>query len=314
MIRVVVIGLRLESLIATWVLRQHPYFDVWLIADKDPATLCTNGHDRQCLVPHTASMGNLLRALKVIYSTFTPQDGILLRGRIEEFPRGLSQLSREDAARVASDACAKAGEPYLNGKTPQRRPRRLRCASDELVRALSDRARVLTAPIWQLEPGAVIISGNRRFEYDFAIVTDPVWELCSRVWFEVPRVAPDERTIAQVTPRRLSPFRRWDVVLTPYTPADAAFRVTMRGNDLAIEMRGEVDTKVMLSDLNFLFPDGYALQTISIEEASPKKIETVRWPENIVPLGSLAEGRTARPLDEVLDGTYALMRKWTRTR
>lgn len=306
------IGLRLESLIAAWVLRQHPHFDVWLIAEKDPSTLWTNGHDRQCLVPHTESIGNLFRELKVNHSQFTSQDGILIRGRIEEYPKALVDLPRDYAERIVRDAFSKA--EMEQGKPLKRKPRRLRCAADELVRALTSKARVLVAPSWQLEPGAVFVSGNRRFEYDFAIVTDPVWSLKHRVWFELPTVEPRERTVARITPRRLSPFRRWDTVFTPYTPAGTASRVVMRGYDSQIEMRGKADSGAVLSDLNFLFPDGYALQSVAVDEFAPRLLELAKWPENIVPLGPHAEGRAACTLDQVLDDAYSLMRKWTRTR
>lgn len=309
MMRVVVIGQQIDALVTAWVLRQHPHLDVRLLSAQP---LSIGPADRYCFVPHTESMGNLFRALDITYSSFSPQDGLLLRGKVIDFPRHLSSLDAEDAERVFHAALSKAGS---NGMTlasaikqRQRKPRRIRCDMDDLIHALvaSAGSNAIIASTWRLEPGAVV-SGLRSYEYDFAVLTDPIWALQGNVWFDLSGHETIEHAIATLVPRRLSPLRRWDVVLTPYTPADAAFRVTARGHAWAVEMRGVAGRAEMLSDINFLFPDGYALEAIGVNRTC---IPTeVRWPENVVPLGA-AEGKQVA-LDEVLDTAYELMRRFT---
>ena len=114
-------------------------------------------------------------------------------------------------------------------------------------------------------------------------------------------------------PRDPSRYRRWDSVLTPYTPGGAVYRVTAWGPGYAAEVRHELDTMRLISDLNFLFPAGYDLRDVRQYRGALRPLTSrIRWPENIAPLGELTEWRPDRTLDEALDRAYKLLRKWTR--
>lgn len=311
MLRVVVLGSDIEGLLVSWTMRQHPGLDVWMIG-KPP--LGGNG-DSETLptVVHTWSMRNLLDELGIAYASFKPRNGILLRGQIRPYPACLLSLS--DAESVWNHVRAKALlQPVrMNGQL-KRRPtdRRLRCAYEELVEALAEGVQFRAAPSWRLEPGRVTWAGG-SMDYDFAVLTGRLSECAGRTWFRLPSVESAPLTTISVVPRMPAIYRRWDRVLTPYTPDGAIHEINANGHAYNAESVGEHPQARMLSDLNFLFRDGYEIREVTTDEAViPYRDRTHQWPEHVQPLGSKAFWRPDITLDEVLDGAYELMRIWTR--
>lgn len=300
LLRVVVLGLNLESLLACWILRQHPMLDVWLIAEQ-PLDLLLR-EDEVLFMPHTANISNLLRNLNVAYASFIPQDGMLLRGQIQPIAR----CSDEAVVRYAKDRTGEDIAAWI--KAAKHRSRRLRCQLSDFLQALIRGLQYAVSPQWSLEPGEVVFGAQQRIEYDFAIVTGPLWKLKQRVWFETPQITPQEHAVVCVEPRRLAHFRRWDTVLTPYTPSEAANKVTVIGNLMLVEMAPGATSEAMISDLNFLFSQGYALQSIDVKRRL-KDLVFLRWPENVVPLGSAV---AMSSLAELVEGAYECMRRWIR--
>lgn len=315
MIRVVVIGLKIEGLLGSWVFRQHPHVDVRLVGEPPLGGLPS---EREVLssFDHTPGLGGVLNALRINYSSFQPRTGILLRDRVEKYPACFGWMHPEEIERVWCDVRAKARIPPKkpNGELKQRRVKRnLRLDEEELLKCLTEgiHDRVIRADAWHLEPGAVRVSG-RHLAYDFVVITEPLWRYGSRVWFSVPTVHAPVRTIAKLIPRNPQRYRRWDQVFTPYTASDAVYRISESGPGYTAEVNGEVDSSSLLGDLNFLFPDGYDLVRLQSDEQgaiSPAHTR-VRWPENVAALGAYAEWRQGAGLDAVIDGAYDLMRRW----
>lgn len=310
MIRVVVIGLDLEGLAASWAFRQHPQLEVWTVGHESLGGDCANLRP----IMHTESAGNLLREVRVPYASYGPRSGILLGGSVQRYPDALT-THLEKAERIFNDWQRKAGLPItrLNGELKHRpRPRRLRCEHEELVNALTKGANIIETERWRLEPGTLLVDG-RCLDYDFAVLTAPLWECCSRVWFPLPNIETTMRTTAVVSGPKATRFRQWDRVLTPYTPECGVYEVTDHGGQYSAVLAGEGSIGVLLSDLNYLFPGGYSIDSIRRERGRSTPLpKQTRWPENIASLGTRSEWRTALPLDIALDGAYVLMRKWLR--
>jgi hypothetical protein len=313
-LRVVVIGVGLEGLIASWVFRQHPHIDVWTIGDPPPGKR-QDGPGTPLV--HSESMGNLLREVGVAHASYIPRDGVLLRGKISAYPDELRRLGHQQFERVWTDIRAKAMLPpakpngVARGKRRLKKDRRLRCEFEELAAALTPGRKMAATTRWRVNPGAVIVDG-KRISYDFLAMTAPLWSVRERVWFDVPEVSVAPLSLAMLVPREAGAYCKWDSVLTPYTPGQAIHRVCSWGAGYAAEACGTLDTASIVSDLNFLFPSGYDLQEVRRHRGPLRPLEREpRWPENIAPVGALAEWRQAT-LDEVLDRAYELLRRWTR--
>lgn len=309
MIRVIIIGLGLEGLVTAWVFRQHPLLDVWNVGRVSDMP------DRLPVLAHTESTVGLLNELRLNYASYAPRDGILIGGEVERYPHAL-RTHHDCATEIFHAWQAKAGiEPApLNGELKRTASkRRLRCDIGDLVRVLCTDAKVIACDdAWRLEPGTMH-SQDTKLDYDFAVITVPLWEARSRVWFRIPTASTAVRTVATVRARRGGKLRRWDRVLTPYTPGDSVYEVYDYGDCYETSIAGKGDAGSLLSDLNFLFPEGYGLSHIRQEPGRLARLDAqIRWPENIAPLGEFAEWRDGRGLEEVLDTAYDLMRRWLR--
>lgn len=309
MIRTVVVGLGLEGLVAGWVFRQHPNIETWIVG----AYRRVEGVHA---FTHTESIGNLLRELDVPHASFSPRDGILLRGTIEPYPACFREMERDDATRVCTAWLEKAHleAGRVNGELRRMRcakPRRIRCNLDEFACALNRGARIVRRNDWRLEPGALVI-GPHRIPYDFAVLTESVRVYRDRVWFKVPNTEATQLATAFVVPRDGARFRRWDRVLTPFTPGGALHTVRASENGCAVSFSGTCARDSFFSDLNFLFPDGYDLRALDRFEQPAATRPRLRTPENVAALGRDAEWLQSVEIDSVLDRSYDLMRRWLR--
>lgn len=315
MMRIVVLGTGLDGLLAGWVLRQHPHLRVRIVGTA-PIGSTTDAADQMLSTTHTISMGNLLRALEIDHSSFTPRDGIMLQGQVHRYPHHLRHLSQEGMLRVRHDCLIKARR-ILPSAFPQKfatplRPkeRRLRCMLDELVDALTRGADVRRVPEWQATANAVDTPFG-RLDFDHLVVTAPLWECRDRLPFAMPPVLAVKRTTAYVVPRDTHVFARWDSVLTPYTPENAIHRVYSSGGRYVAEATGHVQPSALLGDLNFIFEAGYQIDEVRSGMPGDPAIgnPVAQWPENMTALGASATWNPSAKLDATLDGAYDLMRR-----
>lgn len=317
MMRVVVIGVGLEGLIVSWVFRQHPHIEVWTIG-RAPV----GGHiEPRESIPHpmhSTSLAALLRELRVPASSFFPKNGILLRDKIHDYPHALKVMVPSERNRVFHDLRLKARlEPKKpNGELKQRTDRRLRLDVPDLTAALmrGSANRIVTIDDWALEPGALYFGKKQKIAYDFAVLTESLSFARSRVWFQVPDARAHARHTALVVPRNTRRYAPWDAVLTPYTPGMAIHQIAMSGHGFEATINGELHETRMLSDLNFLFADGYDLRSVHSNDGGTLQQlpRSVRWPDHVAALGAHAEWREGATLDQVVDGAYDLMRRWLR--
>ncbi len=314
MIRTVVIGRGIEGLLASWVFKQHPHLDVWVIGSNTDDDVIDSG--RTASFEHTAGLREVLSELRVNYSSFVPRQGILLNGSIKKYPCHLRSLNAVQTQKVWCDWRLKSGmhPKKPNGELKRVRPkRRLRCDPAQVARhALRGlERRVVDTGAWSVGPGAVTF-GQKRLPYDFVVLTEPIWRFRSKVWFQMPSVPVPERTSVEIIPRNSQQYRRFDHVLTPYTPHDAIYQLRANGPGYLAEMNGEVTASALLGDLNFLFPEGYDLVRLQTDHdgSISTRLPRVKWPENVAPLGSYAEWKENIGLEAVVNGAYDLMRRW----
>ena len=86
-------------------------------------------------------------------------------------------------------------------------------------------------------------------------------------------------------------YLRWDLVYTPFTPADCVHRVYHSGDGYVCEFSGSLDDDRLTSDLNFLFPEGWYVDG-EIESGYGHLVpmpDRPMWPEGVRPIGRLAQ-------------------------
>jgi hypothetical protein len=315
--RVAVIGLGLDGLIASWVLSQHPQFKVTVIGTPAPPTRLGS----LPIVVHTPSSGNLLRELGVPNSSFKPRNGVLLRGEIQPWPEVLRKVSSEEGQRLRLDMETKAGRlppntAKLPAKSKEPSPRRLRCDFEELSTELRRTLNIVRVEDWRLLEDRVVCSPGRDVFYDAAIITAPLWDCRLRTYFDLPDGIATKRTVVLVAPHNAREYSAWDHVLTPYTPERCVYQVVAYGHGYAAEAAGSVAWNALLGDLNFLFPQGYeVLDSMHELHGEPYPLLTpATWPAKVAPLGRYTEWRSDITLDYVIDRSYDLLRRWARRR
>lgn len=303
--RVVVIGLGLDGLITGWVLRQHPLLDVAVVGQRESYPLIETD------TPHTTSLGNFFRAIGLPHSSFQPKESLLLRGGLGPTHEMLARVARATAQRVLDDWRRKAGlsRAALNGEL-SRPKRRLRFDERELGEVLSCGAKIIVGE-YAVEPGRVHTERG-KLEFDHLAVSDPFWLWARCAWFSRKAdYAEVKQLSARVLPRPPSPFRAWDLVTTPYTPADAIYRVRPWGGELHCDSR-PATVGELLSDLNWLLPAGYELTELLEQVVAIDRAPSLRWPEHVAPIGRSANPAQHRTLHDVLLEAYEHVRRLTR--
>lgn len=312
MLRVVVIGVGLDGLMAQWVFRQHPRLEVWCIGDPAFASSVAIVDQPR----HSNSLKNLFKELKVLHASFTPRVGIMLRGSIKRYPDFFEGRDREELrsveTQIANQGFREKRKPtsVLNSRTT----RCLRYEQTTLVQKLSaGTKRIISTDDWTLAPGQLHV-GSKTLDYDFAVLTEPLWACRNRTWFTIPEVAATDQYRLTLIPREAEQYCPWDIVLTPYTPTETVASVHAEGHQYFATAFGCPNETDLLSDLNFLFPSGYDLVKVErLEKAVPTgKPPKMRWPDNVAPLGELAEWKRGLSLDKVLDASYELLQRWIR--
>jgi len=311
----VVLGSGIEALLVSWVFRQHPGFHVRVIGARSPA------HHLELPLAHrstrhSAGLARFLRFLDVPYASFYPRDGILLRGEIEKFPEVLAVLPAERAAEVFARYTRKAvGFDIARAipRTRKDRPRCLRWAPLDLIETLMRGLDFVLDEVEVVQPDRVL-AGRAGHRFDFLIITEPLIDLQTKLFFPVPPMSAKRRTIAVVTAHEDRQFARWDSVLTPFTPGQAAHRVSTYEHGYAVEMVGRFDPERLTEDLRFFFPTKCRVDVVRSDLWTvPVLAGDAEWmlPANVAMLGAEAQCAPIT-LDHVFDEAYRLLRVWSR--
>jgi hypothetical protein len=238
----------------------------------------------------------LLDGLGVVYGEYTLATGLLERGSVATCPRKVSDAVHHAHWRKTRLTAMPAGVVGL--ADPEVSSKRYAVSFDwrDLVKRLS--------------AGLTVVHdmGTLASTVDLVFETLPLWE--SRMAKQ--EGSRDAMAVAlSMLPVRASKDRylRWDVVYTPHTPGGAIHRLYHgEENGYVCEFSGVVSEDAVMSDLNYLFPDGWHVDG-SISTTSGKLVELQErpaWAPNTRPIGRVAQWdesiSVTRVIREVAEG------------
>ncbi len=317
MIRIVVLGAGLDGLLAAWVFGQHPFAKVTVVGEYDK----TRAQDEPPIV-YSTSMINVLRVLGIPHSEYRIKEGILLSGQVRSISETWLAMNKEEADRLRHDCYVKATRippqesfPIQIPKPRKKIERRIRCDFKELYHTVQQKVRILPRSKWCLKPG-LVTTDRGAIPFDQCVVTAPLWEVRERSSISIPEAYAVRRHLLSLIPRTATLYAPWDGILTPYTPEKSIHRLDATGTGgIVAEVTGAIVRPRIIGDLNFLFPDGYAIEKADMNlrggilpfgESRPK------WPNNVVPIGRYSEWNDHLTLDDTVDRAYDLLHKWTK--
>lgn len=273
----------------------------------------------------TDAMASMLADIGCVYTNYTIQGGILLHGAVEPYPTCLKSMPRDRAARIQADHYRKtrrtepdefAARSMNDPEATAKARKALRTDHLQVIRALAGRASILPKRVDAIEPRSVATPEGERFAFDFLVVTIPLWIVKRIALFAVPDALAMKLNLVQVEPRH-DPYAQWDYVYTPYTPEDLVHRISPREGGYSVEFNGswadgDGVSDRLTSDLNFLFPDGWALHGVKRGlngHLLPLDVQPA-WPANTRPLGRFAQWDPRATTDVVLDSAFEMAEAW----
>lgn len=317
--KIVIVGGGVSGLIASYVFQKWKQAEVLILEPRRMGGEFLTGGLKY--IHHSDGMVELFEELDLGYSPYTIHGGILLRGKVEPHPKCFTELPKNEALRIQADHYRKTrrttgGKDFrraMNDPAAVKPRRALRCNFSEMVIELARRARVLRNSLIRIRPSTneVAITGAQRLEYDYLIITIPLWVVKRAAPFWVPCGVAMKLNVVDIRPIK-DRYTRWDYVYTPYTPADAIHRFSPNGMLYSVEINGELDSSKLESDLNFIFNEGWSIERVKEGlkgHLLPLDSEP-EWPENIAPLGRFAKWDSRATTDVTLDDARALAERW----
>lgn len=315
--RVVIIGGGVSGLICSYAFRQHRDLDIQVLEARSIGGEFLVGGLKY--IHRTDDMVRMFNELDVIFSNYAIRGGILLRGEVLPYPNCLQSMDKDNAARIQADHYRKTrrteggklAKTAMNDPASTQPRKALRCHFPDMIKQLAIRTKVASATATKIEKDHVVIKGDKRIPYDYLVLTIPLWAIKECVDFYVPHGLAMKLNLATVSPRR-DRYAKWDYVYMPYTPDDAVHRISPLGGGYSVEVNGDLDQLKLTSDLNFIFPEGWALERIrqGLKGHLLPLEQQPEWPENIAPLGRFAKWDARATADVTLDDAVALARRW----
>lgn len=270
-------------------------------------------------IHHTKMMERLFDELDILPGDYRIKGGILLRGEVRKYPQFLKELDKPDAIRVQNDHYRKTrrmepgdfGSQAMNDPANAKSKKALRCDFREMITALASRCKITKASL-------ISVVGNRLFfdnatvrEFDYLVLTIPLWIVKQITHYEIPSAVAMNLNIAIVRSVR-DPYMPWDYVYTPYTPADCIHRISPDEGSYAVEANGELNERSLHSDLNFLFKDGWRMESIrkNLKGHLLPLDGEIKTPENVALLGRFAAWEPRMTVDVTLEASVKLARRW----
>jgi len=254
---------------------------------------------RSALIPRfkylerSKEVSGLLDRLGVAYGEYALDSGIMLHGQIVPVRRNMTESVQHAYWSKTRLVSAPAGE--VKGVTdPEVGPKRHAITVD-----WAD----IRIPLIR----HVTIEPKRTEEaFDLLIETGPLWE-SPFVAAYVDAMAVTLNLVLVKSVR--DPFLRWDLVYTPFTPADCIHRVYHYADGYVCEFSGAMNEDRLASDLNFLFPHGYYVAEIQQTHGHllPLAAEP-DWPANVHPIGRLSQWDESVTITRVIQEATALAR------
>lgn len=269
-------------------------------------------------IHRTDEFANMLDELDIVWSDYAVRGGIMLHGNVEHYPRHLQTMDKSRADRIRYDHFKKTRriEPGTFGAKAMNDPesdraKAIRCDFQELISKLGALANVKASRLDRIEPKFVTSNGGATYWYDYLFLTIPLWVIQSAAYFQVPSAAALRLNICQVEPLK-DHYSKWDYVYTPYTPADAIHRISSHEGGYSCEVNGQFDLTSFLSDLSFLFPEGWTIKALKeglkghlLPLPSPLAL-----PGNIATIGRFASWDPRSTSDVVLSEAQTAAKNW----
>lgn len=316
--RVVIVGGGVSGLVASYVFKQRGA-DVVVLEPKTVGGEFLAGGLKY--IHNSEGMAQLFEALGLPFSNYTIQGGILLKGKVESYPKVFQSLPKDEALRVQADHYRKTRRTEGGKDAPKAmndpaavKPRRaLRCNFADMIKELAQRATIQKAGLLRIKTktNEVALTTFKRIPYDCLILTIPLWIIQETAPFHVPQGMAMRLNTVNVRPVK-DRFARWDYVYTPYTPAGVVHRFSPTGQAYSVEINGSLDRTRLGSDLNFIFNEGYAIEAIreGLKGHLLPLDSQPDWPDNVAPLGRFAKWDSRATTDVTLDDAKALADRW----
>lgn len=318
--KVLIIGGGISGLVANWALKLFGAQPTILEPGRVGGEFTAGGLK---YIHKTDAVLEMFQQLCLPHSVYTVRGGMLIRGQMYNYPEALAGFAKPDVARIQADHYRKTRhcEPDQHAAAAMNDPaalgprRALRCDFQELIRELSDPFWADIQPVGvtklDVDRGVAFDNKGGRHHFDFVVLTVPLWIIRSMVKFFVPEGAAMKLNVANVTPHR-DQYIGFDYVYTPYTPADLVHRFSPLDSGYSVEFNGEMDEERLLSELNFIFPDGYRIENMvtGLKGHLLPLAQKPDWPRNAAPIGRFAKWDPRSTVDVVLDDAKELATRW----
>ncbi len=316
--KIAILGGGMPGLLSSYVFGRHKNVKTMLF---EPGELCKEfliGGLRYTYL--TDEIVELLAELNLVYSDYSLRGGILLKDTVEKYPECFKEFDKENVKRIQTDYWRKTRKTELDGYIRQSlidpisaKPKKVvRPNYEWMISELSRNSNVIKSKIKKIDENFVVMHDNSRFGFDYLIVTIPLWEMKKYVrdWYIPSGQAMKLNTALIVTPK--DRYAKWDYVYTPYTPANCIHRFTSHELGYLVEANGDLDFVDLVSDLNFLFYDGWYLNQMfkNLKGYLLPLVKKPQWPSNVVPLGRFAKWNFRITLDSTLAEIKSLERRW----
>lgn len=313
----------MSGLVASYVFKKRfPSIQVVILEPDEVATDFLSRAPKY--VRYNSDTVSLFEDLDLLYSEYTIRGGVLLEGRVRKHHKSFSSMSEQRVALINSDFYRKTRKSEGDPQAVRRamsdaeavKPRcAIRCYFPDFVSSLATRATIKRASVVGIkaEDNEVIIAGGKKIGYDFLVLTRPLWEIKEVASFYVPSAIAMQLSVANILPMK-DVYPQWDYVYTPYTPAGVVHRIVPNGGGYSVEASGNFDRVGFISDLNFLFGDGYSVEGIRtgmngyLLPLSSKP----QWPANVAPLGKYAKWNSKATVDTSMKDAAGLLDRWFR--
>lgn len=334
---IVIVGNGIDALLCGYILMKNKSINLKMLKCG-----LDNLYNDFFYIKRTDNMKKIFEETNIPYSVSSIRRGILLKEKKEEYPSvfenfkkqeivglknyyyrktRLKEPSNNDFKDAFSDAPGQHGRKTFNTNRElfsfslinllrKMNGRRNIKFSDDYK---SDDFEFINSRLVRIKKNEIELFNGRNLKYDFLFVFEPLWKLKNKIYFDIPNSCVVRKNILSVMPIR-EKYCEYDIVYTPYTPYNTIYRFYFNSGAYLVEFNGFLDNDKkadVLSDLNFLFPDGWCLDRELIQcngHLIPLK-RKINWPENIFPVGKYSRWDQKTTLDQVCDITFELLKE-----
>jgi len=317
---VIIVGGGISGLVCSYAFSKHPNLEITIFEPGKVGGEFLSGGLKY--VHASDGVKGMFNDLRLGYSDYQVRGGIMLKGKVERYPKCFDSMTKEQAKRIQDDHYRKTrrAEPGKHSKKAMndpaaRGPRTaLRCDFRRMIEKLEYRANVRKSKLMKIIDAANYIWSDegRIHPYDYLVLTIPLWVIRKCVNWYVPHGVAMKLNVIDVMGPRRDKYAQWDYVYTPYTPGDAIHRFSPKGEGYSMEVNGDLNMEDVRSDLNFIFSKGWYIKNVENGlkgHLLPLEQKPV-LPDNVALLGRFAQWNSRATMDVVLDEAKALAERW----